>query len=120
MNISTATEADFVEWFAGADGKRARRLDVENGYAFRKYTISADFLYTPVDDEDGKLRWVNKQMSVSKGKYVLFDNQDQAEEAIRKMGLWNEYEKKWDVDEEGNKSYAYSQYSPFIEDGDQG
>ncbi len=120
MNISTATEADFVEWFDGADGKRARRLEVEHFYAFGKYSISADFLYTPIDDEDGVLRWVNKPLCVSEGKPLLFDSHDKAEEAIREMGLWVEYEKKWDVDGEGNKSYAYSQYSRVVEDGDQG
>lgn len=115
MNISTATEEDFIAWFAGADGKRARRLEVQHFYGGGKYSISGDFLYTPIDDEDGRPRWDNKPLCDSDGEPLLFDSHDKAEAAIREMGLWEEYETRWVLDDEGNKTKFVRQYSHHVE-----
>ncbi len=117
MNISKATEAEFIKWFSGADGKRARRLEVQHFYGGGKYSISGDFLYTPIDDEDGKLRWVNKPVCDYDGEPLLFDSHDKAEAAIQKMGLWEEYEKRWALDEAGNKTEYFTQYSHSVDEG---
>ncbi len=76
---------------------------MEHIYGLNQYSISADFLYTPVSKNDGQLRWVNKPLRDNAGEPLIIDSHDKAEMAIRKMRLWDEYEKRWVRDEDGKK-----------------